>query len=219
MARLGSDSPDDRTGLIHRCSRPRRPAYPAIPIAVMTWPIEATRTPNSACVWIAEATIEGRTYTARSRHGAANALSRQLVVAGVVDRPMVIRYHGLAGTMTYRSFHAAAKWTFGEGERMLRRVRYRQPPEGVFLGSGTGKKCVSSPMADDMESLAANRRKAEAPPPAIETRRCDGCDADFRPGRPWSRFCCPACRLWAHRRLAGVTGAQELATIFKSDPR
>ena len=143
----------------------------------------------------------------------------QLVVAGVVDRPMVIRYHGLAGTMTYRSFHAAAKWTFGEGERMLRRVRYRQPPEGVFLGSGTGKKCVSSPMADDMESLAANRRKAEAPPPAIETRRCDGCDADFRPGRPWSRFCCPACRLWAHRRLAGVTGAQELATIFKSDPR
>jgi hypothetical protein len=38
-------------------------------------------------------------------------------------------------------------WTFGEGERTLRRIRYRQPPEGVFLGSGTGQKCVSSPMA------------------------------------------------------------------------
>jgi hypothetical protein len=32
-----------------------------------------------------------------------------------------------------------------------------------------------SPMADDMESLPANQRKAEAPPP-VATRRCDGCD-------------------------------------------
>jgi hypothetical protein len=64
-----------------------------IPIAVMTWPIEATRTPNSACVWIAEVTVEGRTYTARSRHGAANELARQLVAAGLADRPMVIRHH------------------------------------------------------------------------------------------------------------------------------
>jgi hypothetical protein len=43
-----------------------------IPIAVTTWPDEATRTSNSACVWIAEATVEGRTYTARSRYGRAN---------------------------------------------------------------------------------------------------------------------------------------------------
>jgi hypothetical protein len=52
-----------------------------IPVAVMTWPIEATRTPNSACVWIAEATVEGRTYSARSRHRAANELAWQLVAA------------------------------------------------------------------------------------------------------------------------------------------
>jgi hypothetical protein len=50
---------------------------------------------------MAEATVEGRTYTARSRHGPANELARQLVAAGLVDRPMVIRYHGLAGTLTY----------------------------------------------------------------------------------------------------------------------
>jgi hypothetical protein len=117
-----------------------------IPIAVMTWPIEATRAPNSACFWIAEATVEGRTYTARSRHGPANELARQLVAAGLPDRPMVIRYLGLAGTMIYRSFHAAATWTFSEGERTLRRVRYREQPEGVFLRSGTGQKCVSSPV-------------------------------------------------------------------------
>ena len=52
--------------------------------------------------------FEGRTYTARSRHGAANALARQLVAAGLADRSMVIRYHGLAGTMIYHSFHTAA---------------------------------------------------------------------------------------------------------------
>jgi hypothetical protein len=48
---------------------------------------------ESACVWIAEVTVEGRTYTARSRHGAANELARQLVAAGLADRPMVIRHH------------------------------------------------------------------------------------------------------------------------------
>ena len=147
---------------------------------------------NSACVWIAEATVEGRTYTARSRHGPANQLARQLVAAGFPDWPMVIRYRGLAGTMAYRSFYAAARWTFSEGERPLRRVRYREPPKGVFLGSGTGQKCVSSPVADDVERPPANGRKAEAPLLAVETRRCEACDADFRPGRPWSRFCGPA---------------------------
>jgi hypothetical protein len=36
-----------------------------IPIGVATWPDEATRTSNSACVWTAEAVVKGRTYTAR----------------------------------------------------------------------------------------------------------------------------------------------------------
>jgi hypothetical protein len=67
----------------------RRPSISrVIPIAVMTWPDEAARTSNSACVWIAEATVDGRTYTARSRHGPANELARQLVAAGLPDRPM-----------------------------------------------------------------------------------------------------------------------------------
>ena len=108
------------------------------------------------------------------------------------DKPLLLQVLGItAAEYTARFCHPVH---FGEGERTLRRVRYREPPEGVFLGSGTGQKCVSS--------LPANGRKAEAPPPAVEPRRCDGCDADFRPARPWSRFCCPACRLRAHRRLA-----------------
>ena len=183
-----------------------------------TWPEEATRTANSGCVWIAVATVEGGIYTARSRHGVANELARQLVAAGLPDRPIVIRCDGLAGTMTYRSFHAAAMWTFSEGERPLRRVRYRALPDGVFPGSATGQKCVSSPVTDEVESLPAMGRVPEALLPALETRPCDGCGADFRPARPWSRFCCPACRLRAHRRLAGDTTAQKLAATFESGP-
>src|SRR5260370_42597186 len=82
-----------------------------------------------------------------------------------------------------------------KGERRLRRVRYRAPPDGVFLGSGTRQECVSPSMAEDVGTAPASGRKAEAPLLAVETRHCEGCDADFRPARPWSRFCGPTRRL------------------------
>ena len=173
------------------------------PITVTTWPDEGTRTQNSACAWVAETMVEGRVNVARSRHGAPNELARQLVAAGLADRPMVISYRGLAGTMTWRSFHAAATWTYSEGDQPLRRVRYKERPEGLFLGSGSGQKCVSSPAVDVVEAPPPDGHETEAPARAAETRRCDGCDGDFLPARPWSRFCSPACRLRAHRRLAG----------------
>src|SRR5262245_27333163 len=109
------------------------------PVTVSCWPDEATRTPNSACAWIAETMVDGRVYVARDRHGAANELARQLVVAGLADRPMVIHYRGRAGTMAYRSLQAAATWTYSEGDQPLRRVRYREQPEGLFLRSGDGE--------------------------------------------------------------------------------
>jgi hypothetical protein len=71
-------------------------------------------------------------------------LARQLVDAELADRPMVIRSRGIAGAMTWRSFHGTAKSTFSEGDHPLHRVRYREQPEGLFLGSGTRQKCVSS---------------------------------------------------------------------------
>ena len=185
-------------------------------IEVMVRPDEGTRTPNSACVWIAEATVDGRVYTARSRHGATNELARQLAAAGLADRPMVIRCRGLAGTLSYRSFHAAAKWTYKEGDRPLRRVRYKERPEGVFLGIRTGPKCVSSAVDDDVEVPPAEGHETEAPAPTAEMRRCDGCGGDFQSARPWSRFCSPACRLRAHRRLARDTRTQKPATISES---
>jgi hypothetical protein len=181
------------------------------PITVTTWPDEARRTPNSACAWVAEATVDGRTYTARSRHGAPNELARQFVAAEITDRPMVIRYRGLAGTMTYRSFHAAATWTFSEGDQPLQRVRYRERPEGVFLRSGTGQKCVSSTVDDPLIP-------PEPDPLKMGRRRCVSCDADLLPARPWSRFCSPACRLRAHRRLAGETRDQKSAEVARTDP-
>jgi hypothetical protein len=185
------------------------------PLIVTVRPDEATRTPNSACVWIAEATIDGRTYVARSRHGAPNALARNLVVAGFRDRPMVVDYQGLAGTVTWRSFHAAANWTYSESDRPLRRVRYKEPPEGLFLVSGIEEKCVSSALDDDVEVRPADLHETEEPAPTAGVRRCDECGGDFRPARPWSRFCRPACRLRAHRSKVDAS-APEAATMTEA---
>jgi hypothetical protein len=182
------------------------------PIMVTTWPDEHTRTSNSASAWVAEMMVDGRVYVARSRHGAANELARQLVAAGLADRPMVIRYRGRAGTMTYRSFRATATWTFTEGDQPLRRVRYRERPEGLFLVCGTGQKCVSSPGDDEVDLPAADTHETHSP----TMRRCEGCQSDFLPARPWSRFCSPACRLRSYRRL---TCQNENVAVVVESPR
>jgi hypothetical protein len=40
-----------------------------------------------------------------------------------------------------------------------------------------GKQGIAQQITDDVESLPADGRKAEAPPPVVETRRRDGCEA------------------------------------------
>jgi hypothetical protein len=165
------------------------------PIMVTSWADEATRTPNSACTWVAETIVEGRVYVARSRHGAPNELARQLVAAGLVDRPVVIHYRGLAGTMTWRSFYAAAMWAYSEGDHPLRRVRYKEQPEGLFLRSGDGENAFHR-APDDVVVIP------EPDPLKTGRRKCVSCDGDFLPARRWSRFCSPACRLRAYRRLS-----------------
>jgi hypothetical protein len=86
--------------------------------------------------------------TPRSRHCAPNELARQLVDAGIIDRPMVIRYRGLAGTTTWGSFQAAATWTYSEGDQPLCRVRYKEQPEGLFLRSGDAENAFHRPPDD-----------------------------------------------------------------------
>jgi hypothetical protein len=90
---------------------------------------------------------------------------------------MVIHNRGRAGTLIYRSFHAAAMWTFREGDQPLHRVRYREQPEGLFLVFGTGQKCVSSSVADVVGPPAANTHETHSP----TKRHCEGCDSDLLP--------------------------------------
>jgi hypothetical protein len=144
---------------------------------------------------------------------ATKALARQLVAAGIEDRPMAIRCRGLDGTLSYRSFHTATKQTYEEGDRPLRRVQYRERPEGLFLNSSAGQKCVSSAGADDVAVPPARGDETASTTAVLEMWNCDACGAAFRPARAWSRFCSPACRLRAHRRLARDTRTQKSATI------
>jgi hypothetical protein len=205
---------------------------------------------HTGSLWEATAEIGGKSYSAVSRHGAPQALARVLIATGIEDQPVEvcsevcvfdngaeIRTEELRGCIRYRSLHTMAKTTFAESATVtLRRARYQEQPEGLFLGGRTGQKMRFSPGHDLAEAPAADTQKNGTPAPAAEMRfsatadgqecasspvpdgippaderealaaemrRCDGCDSDFIPARPWSRFCSPACRLRAHRRLAG----------------
>ena len=52
-------------------------------------------------------------------------------------------------------------------------------------------------------------RRALRPPASGPACNCEDCDADFRPARPWSRFCGPACRA----RIADLLGMTELPNL------
>jgi len=45
--------------------------------------------------------------------------------------------------------------------------------------------------------------------PAPDMHNCDACGRAFRPARPWSRFCRPACRLRANRSQSPPANAPE----------
>src|SRR5215831_9291049 len=70
-------------------------------IIVRVRPLEETRTPNSSCVWLAECEVGGRRFEARSRHGAPNALARELADAGIPDRQLEVYFEGLAGCLRW----------------------------------------------------------------------------------------------------------------------
>ena len=73
-----------------------------------------SRTQNNGSAWIAEAMVDGKLYSARSRHGAPMALARELVAAGVGDQPVRVSTDGVAGHLTYRSLHRMAGRTIVE---------------------------------------------------------------------------------------------------------
>jgi len=99
--------------------------------------LEATRSANKSCKWLAEAIVNGRTYTATSRMAPANDIARQIVADGVPDAPMRVYTAGLKGALVWRSFHKAAGYTIEETTtkpvHMARcespEVRYRRGPK------------------------------------------------------------------------------------------
>jgi hypothetical protein len=100
-------------------------------IVVRARPLEETRTPNSGCLWLAECEVDGKHYEARSRHGAANALARQLMAAGIADQPLEVHFDGLPGHLRWGSLEAAANRAYTEGNRPVQCVRWVAPQDAV----------------------------------------------------------------------------------------
>lgn len=110
-------------------------------VTVHQRPVETTRGANTSCRWVAEAIVNGRTYTAISRMAAANDIARALVADGVPDAPMHVYTAGLKGSLTWLSFHGAAERTIEENSSTpVHGRRYRLPAllkQGVNAPAGT----------------------------------------------------------------------------------
>jgi hypothetical protein len=79
-------------------------------IRMRQWLLEGTWTPEKSCDFEAECEVDGRRYSAKSRHGAPNELARLLVSFGIADRPVEVKHAGIKGCITYHSF---ARWQDG----------------------------------------------------------------------------------------------------------
>lgn len=107
-------------------------------ILIEQYPEEGTRTRERPCYWVAEATVDGRVFRARSRYGASCGVARQLVAAGVLDGPVRVHDRGHVGHLNVRSLHYWATRAYsGEGEQR----RYTEPDfaalkEGGFEAAG-----------------------------------------------------------------------------------
>jgi hypothetical protein len=116
-------------------------------------PLEETRTPNSGCTWLAECEVDGQRFEARCRHGAANALARELVAAGITDRPLEIHCDRVAGCLRWGSVAAAAGRTYTEGNRPLQCIHWVARQNAV--------QAIRAPSKQGVERLAARSMPPE----------------------------------------------------------
>jgi hypothetical protein len=174
-------------------------------IKIRQRPIPRSRT-QTGSLWEATAEIDGKSYFAVSRRGVPQAIARMLVAAGIADQPVEVRSEvcvldagkemrteELRGSITYRSLHAMAKWTFTEGAATpLHRVTFQEQPEGVFSIEASGQEMRFTP-PDDLVVIPG--------PDPLKTglRRCVSCDGDFVAVRRDQRFCSSTCRLQTWR--------------------
>jgi len=109
-------------------------------------PLEVTGTASKSCKWVAEAIVNGRTYTATSRMAPANEIARQLVADGVPDAPMQVYTAGLKGCLVRRSFHKAAGHTSKENAQTpVKRIRWEAPEDAAQRYRAAPKRGVKAP--------------------------------------------------------------------------
>ena len=151
----------------------------AIAIVIRVRPLEETRTPNSGCVWLAECEVEGRRFEARCRHGAANALARELVGAGFGDAPLEVHFEGTAGCMRWSSIAAAARYTISEGAATpISRVPWKEFPGAEGLNSREAPNGVWQNLGERPEEVSEERgaaRHAKHATPVSVTCAGGGC--------------------------------------------
>jgi hypothetical protein len=97
-------------------------------------PVEAARTPDNSCAYVAECKIGGRVFAARSRRGAPFALARELIACGVADQPVEVTHAGLRGAMRYPSLYRMAGLAVTESAR--RRVQIGRWKERADFSGG-----------------------------------------------------------------------------------
>ena len=125
-------------------------------ITVHQRPIGATRSANKSCKWVAEAIVNGRTYTATSRMAPANDIAQQLIADGVPDAPMQVYMARLKGCLIWRSFHKAAGYTFTENAQTpVKRIRWEAPEDAAQRYRAAPKRGVKAPAGISPEHSTA----------------------------------------------------------------
>ena len=114
------------------------------------------------------------------------------------------------------------KCVSSRGDVSLEGIRADTPEKGPLTPAaemrfgtlGDGYESVSPRPVDRQEVRLGDGHEAHR----TETRRCESCGGDFRPGRAWSRFCSSACRLRVHRRLVTTTRGQSSGAASDERP-
>ena len=140
-------------------------------VVVHQRPLQETRSSGRSCKWVAEAFVNGRTYTAASRMAPANDIARQLVADGVPDAPMHVYTEGLKGCLVWRSFHKAAERTIEENAQVAVRSRRCRPRQDQQQGVGAAPKQgvkapAGTPVAPELTDAQIAIIRSPSPEPA-----------------------------------------------------
>ena len=110
---------------------------------------EPSRTPERPCAYDATTEVEGVVYIARHRYGAAHAIARQLVAAGIADQPVAVLQPPQGYRIAYPSLHRMAGRTIAESAtHPVHGRRWVDPAETFGRSPPTAHLLGVSPSAD-----------------------------------------------------------------------